>query len=477
MNAVGASILAFLVFLVLFAPRRWALLAMMAGVLYLTQGQAIHVFGLNLVSTRFLELAGFIRVMVRGEFSFSSLNRIDKGFILVYVYTTFVFLLRSHLGQGTSTDITQVSIMDKIGLMVDAMLCYFTFRGLIQSVEDLIWFLRFFVILLIPYVALLSIERLTRQNPFALLGGLPVFLDSFRIRCVGSFRHPSLLGTFGASFLPLYIGLALTNHNRIRAFWGIGLCLGVVFLSGSSGPLSFAILVIAGWLLWTMRTKMFIVRRWIVGILVLSALVMYARDSSQLWWLPEKVGRIFGFGGDGWHRSYLMDVAFRNMDQWWLVGMPLDLTKGWFPYLVGGAVDITNLFLSFGLDAGLLAIVFFIFLLVRGFRSLGQALAVVRSNSSTPSNIEFCLWGLGVMLAGHISNWITITYFDQTNMVWFMQLAAISSISLACAEPVGVPVKDSVLMRIPLNQGIYRHRKAGSSKATFVADTASSHRS
>ena len=169
-----------------------------------------------------------------------------------------------------------------------------------------------------------------------------------------------------------------------------------------------------------------------------------------------------------------MDVAFRNMDQWWFVGMPLDLTQDWFPYLVGGAVDITNLYLSFGLDAGLLAMALFILLLVRAFRSLGQALTTVRSSSLTPSEAEFLLWGLGAMLSGHISNWIAITYFDQTNVVWFMQLAAISSISQMCAEPVGMPVKDSASMRMPLKQSIYRHRRAESSKADIVADTASS---
>ena len=456
MNAIGTSLLALLVLLVLLAPRRWALLGMMAGVLFLTQGQAIHVLGLNLNSMRFLELAGFIRVMVRREFLFSSLNGIDRAFILVYVYTTFVFLLRSNLGQSTSMDITQVSTMDKIGSMVDAVLCYFTFRGLIESMEDWVWFLRSFVILLVPYVALVSVERLTHQNPFALVGGIPVFVDLDRIRCVGSFKHPSLLGTLGASFLPLYIGLAFTKNNCIRAFVGIGLCLAIVLFSNSGGPVGFAALTVTAWLLWIMRTKMFIVRRLIVVLLVLLDLFMKA----SLWYLPDKFSLIFG--GDGWHRSRLMEVAFNDISLWWFAGMPLDLTKDWFPYLVGGAVDITNLYLSFGLDAGLIAMALFILLLVRAFRGLGQALAAARSNSPMPSEAEFLLWGLGAMLSGHISNWIAITYFDQTNVVWFMQIAAISSISQMCAEPVGMPVKDSASMRMPLKQSIYRHRRAES---------------
>jgi hypothetical protein len=70
-----------------------------------------------------------------------------------------------------------------------------------------------------------------------------------------------------------------------------------------------------------------------------------------------------------------------------------------------------------------------ILLLARAFSDLGKALAVVRSHSQETSDNEFLLWGLGVMLTVHIANWFGITYFDQFYVIWFMQLAAISSIS------------------------------------------------
>lgn len=430
MNAIGASVVAVLVFVVFFAPRRWALLGMMASVLYLTKGEVVDVVGFNIYPVRLLEVVGFIRVVVRREFSYSRINGMDKALLLAYAYTMLVFVLRSSLDQGPATDITQVSTADKIGVFVDAMFCYVIFRALIESIGEFVWFLRGFVILLCPYVLLVSAERITGHNPFAAVGGLPdIWISGGRIRCSGSFTHPSLLGTFGASFLPLYIGLALTKNNRLPAFIGIGLCLGIVFLSNSGGPLIVVAVGVLAWLLWTVRTRMLTVRLVIAGAFVSLALFMKA----PLWYLPDKLSSIFG--GDGWHRSYLMDAAFMDVDRWWFAGMSLDQTRGWFPYRVMGAADITNLYLTFGLDAGLLAMGFFIYFLVRAFQTLGRALAVARSNSPTPTEVEILLWGLGAVLAGHIANFFAITYFDQIYVVWFMQLAAISTISQASTLP------------------------------------------
>ena len=439
MNVLATSMLVSLVLLVLFSSRRWALLAIMAGALYLTAGSRVELMGVNFYPMRFLELAGFVRVMMRKEFSPRGLNEVDKAFILVYAYSTAVFLLRSSLGYGTSPEVSQVGTMDRVGLMVDAGLCYVTFRALIGSMDDFVRFLKDFALILIPFVALLLTERATGQNPFALVGGVPAFYDPARVRCVGSFSHPSLLGTLGASFLPLHIGLALTKQYRMRAVAGIGLCTAVVLFSNSGGPASFAAITLIAWLLWVARRRMLIVRSVIIILLVLLGVFMQA----PLWYLPAKLSLIFG--GDGWHRSRLMEVAFDDISKWWLAGMPLDLTRDWFPYLVGGGVDITNLYLKFGLDAGIFGMFLFVLLQIRAFRMLGGALAVVRLTSGRPTAEEFLLWGLGAMLVGHISNWFAITYFDQTQVVWFMQIAAIASITPAFANPTVVRSSNRML--------------------------------
>ena len=436
MNLIGAFVLLLAITLVLSGSRSRALLGMMVGVLFLTEGQQIEIAGFNLYAFRFVELAGFARVMVRREFSFARLNRIDRTLLLLYACETVAFVVRS-------TD----SLFNQLGTAVDAFLCYFAFRGLVGELDDFRSFLRTFLILLCPYVLLLLYESFTGKNPFFMAMGGAVYGDwmrGSRPRCLGSFRHPSLLGTLGATFFPLYIGLAYQEAMRKYAWLGMFLCLAIVWAANSGSPLCCLAVGVAGWFFWRVRTKMKLVR-WImlVGVVIL-ALTMEA----PIWYLPAKVSMITG--GDGWHRSYLLDVAFRNFDKWWLLGMSLRDTNGWFPYnlTATGGADITNQFLYHGLMGGILAIILFIALLCRSFGNLGKALALIRAGSSRPSDTEYFLWGLGVMLAAHMFNWLGTAYFDQTYAIWFLQLAAISNISEGCIHSAGIVVSREIFSSV-----------------------------
>ncbi len=416
MNFISASILIFLIAVVLFASRRGALLAMAAGVLYLTQYSSLDVAGFHMYAMRFLEMAGLIRVIARREFNLSRLNELDRMFLFFYTYLTIISLVRSN-----------EHLAFHVGVFVDAVLCYFTFRGLITEFDDLRWFLCAFVILLIPYVALLLVEMWTAHNPFSFITGestLPAFFRKGRVRCVGSFREYSLLGSLGASFFPLYIGLSFSKANRSYAIAGITLSSAIVVLSNSGGPACFAIIGVLGWALWPFRYRMRLIRRAAVAAVIALALAMKA----PIWYLPTHLK--FITSGDAWHRSYLIDTAIHHLSEWWLWGMPTAGTLHWFTYVnvASHAADVTNQYISFGLAAGLPAIVLFIWLLIRAVKVLGRKLSEVRLTSVETSEAEPLLWGLGVMLAGHIANFTAITYFDQFYVTWFMQLAFISNL-------------------------------------------------
>ena len=58
----------------------------------------------------------------------------------------------------------------------------------------------------------------------------------------------------------------------------------------------------------------------------------------------------------------------------------------------------------------------------------------IRSQPQVEENNEYFLWGLGVMLFVHIVNWYGIAYWDQTNAVWFLQLALVGSLTHTAAE-------------------------------------------
>jgi hypothetical protein len=416
MNPLSGLILVILCVTVLTASRRGALLALFAGALYLSQNQGIHLLALNLFPTRVLELVLFARVVTRHEWSSLTLNAIDRAVLLLYAYTTVVFLLRSKDGQ-----------VFQVGVAVDAFLVYFCCRALMDSPEDFRWLLRSFVLLLIPFVLIVVIERLTAHNPLAFMGWgtAGAWLREGRVRCFGSFRHPSLLGTIGVSFIPILIGMAFRRVDRFRAALGIALCLIVVWATNSGGPVSGVAFGCLAWLFWKVRTKMRNVRWGIVAFFAFAAVLMKA----PVWYLIAHVSDITG--GDGWHRAYLMEVSFKNLGKWWLAGMPMIDTFDWFPYTIAATngADITNQFISFGIVAGLGAMALFILVLTRAFSALGKALHAVRAASTEPGESEFLLWGLGCMLGAHIINLLGITYFDQTYVFWFAQLAAISTLS------------------------------------------------
>jgi hypothetical protein len=155
--------------------------------------------------------------------------------------------------------------------------------------------------------------------------------------------------------------------------------------------------------------------------------------------------------GVGWHRAELLDIALSNIGHWWFAGMSLDGTRDWFLYRVMGAVDITNFYLLFGLDAGLIAIVLFVTLLVRSFSSLGHAIGATY-DCPDDKQMTLLLWALGSTLASHAANFFAVAYFDQIYVVWFMQLAAISSL----ASPYLVPRTMATAARRTVNRGYER---------------------
>jgi hypothetical protein len=412
MNPIGASILLVILVVIATGTRRVALLGVMAGVLYLTQSQGLEIAGFNIFATRFVEVIAFARVVARREFVFRNLTTIDRGIVWLYVFTTVVFLIRS-----------SVDFAYQIGVGVDALLLYFALRGLIDSFDAFQQLLRDFVILLVPFTLLVIVESVTMSNPFALLGATSAgdWVREGRVRCYGSFRHPSLLGTLGATLVPLYLGLWFTRSRRLVAASGIFQGLIIVWASNSGGPLNCLFFGILAWLVWPFRHRMRVVRWGIVVGIIALALIMKA----PIWYIPARVSAFTG--GTGWHRSYLMDMAAQHFGQWGLAGMAIRETGAWFPYQLTatGGADITNQFLSFGISAGAGAIYILIVILVRSYRSVGNCM----SQLGHTGNDAYLVWGLGAVLTAHIGNWIGISYFDQTIAIWFVHLSAIASLA------------------------------------------------
>jgi hypothetical protein len=410
MNALGGFLTVGFSLLVLTLPRRAALLALLAGVIYIPQQQIVEVFGINLTATRILLLVGLVRVVLRSEANHIAWNAIDRSLFLFLIFSTLPFMLRSTYGH-----------VEVIGNAVDALLPYLIFRSLVQDSEDVRILLRRFTIALVPFLGLLAVESVTQANPFSLMGALLFDMRDGRVRCLGSFRNPSSLGTLGASFFTMYLALGMSPRERGHAVAGLIACLTIIYFAHSGGPLAALAFGVVAWLCWWFRDHMHSIRRLLLGLLIAAGLLM----TAPIWYLPARLSLITG--GGGWHRSYLMDVAFSNLELWWLAGMDLAQTRVWFPYILEktGTADITNNFLVFGLRSGLLAIVLLVFLLVRAFQQVGESIdqASIRQNTEDAR----LAWSYGCVLVVHTVSWFGISYFDQMVVIWYLHLAIVSS--------------------------------------------------
>jgi hypothetical protein len=251
------------------------------------------------------------------------------------------------------------------------------------------------------------------------------------LRCQGAFRHPILAGTFGATQIPLFVGLWLYRpRERWLAAAAIAAALTIVITSSSSGALMALVAVIGGLTLWRFRDYLRLLRRTTVLTMLALALVM----NAPVWYLFAKLSDVTG--GGGWHRAYLIDQAIRHFDEWWLFGTTY--TAHWGP--AGEVIatdpnmmDITNQYVGEGVKGGVLKLGLFLIIIVLCFKGIGRGMRAEAIGSPSP----FSLWILGVALFAHCLSFTSTVYFDQIVVAWYWLLAAICC--TACTtRPMGL---------------------------------------
>lgn len=434
MNFFGASLTLLFGSVVLLASRRGAALAVMAGVCYITQGQQWVVAGFHMHAIRIILLAGLVRLVIRGELRGQKLNRIDLAFLSYACAVTFIPVLRER---------TSEEFVYRLGCAYDILSSYWVFRGFIKNGKEFESFIHGMAFLIVPMALEMIFENFTHRSLFEPFGGIgELTIRNGRPRCQGAFRIGITSGIFGATLIPLFISLYRFKGRSLAATIGMIAAIVITYTSNSSGPLMAALSSFVAWMFWPMRTMMRKVRWGIVLFLVFLQISMKA----PVWFIFSKLGNLTG--GDGWHRSYLIDRFFHFVNDWGLMGTKN--TADWMPYvLADGNADITNLYVAAGINGGLLALVLLILILVRCFRHLGLAMRELRVQSSVA---EVLLWGLGCALFSHVVTVFSVTYFDQLYVVLWSCLAIISSITADTLE--NVPTADPVQQKqeLPANE-------------------------
>jgi hypothetical protein len=403
----GLALALALCVLIMLLPRRYAVLPFVAMVCWMTMGQRLLVFDLNFTMARVLLACALLRVMLRGELKVRPLGSLGTTLVLWVLVSivTYTLLL------GTSA-----ALVNRLGLAFDALGMYFVFRSLIRDIKDLRTAVRCMAWVIVPLASSILIERQTLNNPFAALGGVPpeTLVREGVPRCQGPFAHPILAGAFGSAVLPLFIGLwSKATRDRALALAGIVSACTIVFAAASSGPLLASAIGVLGSAMFAVRQHMRTVRWSLVGMLVVAQVAM----AAPVWFLLARVG-VFG-GSTGYHRAILIDHAINNFSSWWLVGT--ESTAQWGYYMF----DITNQYVLIGVNGGIVSLALFVALIAVGFSQVGRAVAARPGDGQ--SDERRLSWSLGASLVVHATNYISVPYFDQNIVNWYLLLAMISS--------------------------------------------------
>jgi hypothetical protein len=398
--------------LLLFLPKRLVAFPIIALICFMTMGERVIIAGLNFTILRILLLFGWGRLALRGELRSIKLNRVDMALLWWTVSSVIAYVL---LWQSFD------AFQNKLGLAYNAVGFYFLFRFLVRDFDDVLRVVKITALLIVPLAGIMVVEKLTGRNSFAIFGGVsPVTaLRDGVLRCQGPFAHPILAGTFGATLFPLFVALWVRG-KRTKTVALVGMISSVVITvtSGSSGPVMALLAGVVGLCAWRLQPYMRTVRWSMIFCLIGLQLVMKA----PVWFLMARVG-IFS-GSTGYHRAYLIDSAVRHVDGWWLVGTKSTLS--WADE-DQGLFDVTNQYLIEGADGGLLTLTLFIMIIGRAFQGVGRSVRAMKK--SEDRGLPFALWAIGAALLSHTVNYMSVSYFDQNIVYWYLLLAMIATIT------------------------------------------------
>ncbi len=424
----------------LLLPRRFFIPSFLAGVCYTTVSQLIEVGGMHLTILRILIIIGILRIIMRGEhISGDKLNRLDW----IVLFWGLWMLFSSIFHEDPKRE-----IVFRSGLFLDALGPYLIFRVFFKSSDDISSAFGYLAILLIPIAIEMIVEHLTSTDLFYELAGNSKQLfdpEKGRIRAVGPFIHAILAGTAGALSFPLIVTLWF-QRNRIVPLMGIAACLIIVITSTSSGPIMSLLIASTALIMWRYKHLL----RPIKWIALLGYILLTLVMKEPAYYIMDRIDFIGGSGG--WHRARLIESSIEHINEWWLYGT--DYTRHWMPSGVtwsANHTDITNHYIHMGVTGGVLLMILFIMIIGTGFTFVGRALKEMKNE---PKEIQFIVWSLGAALFTHAVTFISVRYFDQSIILFYMTLAAIGSLQAVMQREFSVKVKQE---SIELSEKVAHH--------------------
>lgn len=434
-SLVSLALVAVCIVLLICLPRRFAFVPLLVGSILIPLEQQLVLGGIHLTMSRLLILSGWARLLFtrlqNQPAGSATWTPIDTTFLLYGISNATMYVL---LWGGDAG-----AMINRAGFLFNAFGTYFFMRYFLASREDLQVATKTLVLVFALIAAGMVAEQATGRNFLAPIGGLPAtsVLRDGAIRAQGTFVHPLTAGAAGATLMPLAFGLWWVDRKSGRLA-----VLGVLaaVASGFSSRSSTAILVLAagviGLALWRYRQHLRLLRWSIVLTLIALHLVMKA----PVWALLARID-LTG-SSSGYHRYILIDRFIDRFSEWWLVGTRATSSWGWDMW------DTINTYVAAGTEGGLLNFALFLALFVVAFSQLGRA----RERAVHDPALQRLTWVLATVLFAHSVAFFGIAYFDQSQFVWYTELAMIAAaVTLAAQEETAdsfLPVHEEVAFNL-----------------------------
>lgn len=409
---LGLAFVAIMMLLTIGLPRALAFAPLLMTACWMTLGQRIVIAGINFPSLRLVILAVFLRLLMRGELSKIEWTKLDRILFWSHITNFTVFVLLWHTGDA---------VINRLGMLFNGFGMYFGFRSWIRTREDVVRVAQTFVLVLLPVAGMMVVEKYTGRNYFSILGGVPemTVIRDGALRCQGPFSHPILAGTFGAVWLPVFVGLIWSKRAVFLPLLGIVASVAMTVTSASSGPVFTLAAAALAVFMWPLHRHM---RNFRIAVVV-GLVVLQLAMNAPIWFIIARINIISG--STGWHRAHLIDTAVKHLPQWFLLGVKDVAAWGVF------AGDVTNHYLLEGFRGGFITMVLFIWTMVLAYKYVG--LAIRREILWNPSSKDTKLmWTLGATVVAHMVTFISVAYFEgQSMMNWYLTLAMIAAVYTA----------------------------------------------
>jgi len=416
MSLVGLLFFVVVAMALLGVRREHAPIPLLIGCCYMTMGQGIELGPFSLPTYRLLLLVGLVRVVTRGERMVGGLTGVDKVVISLAAWLLFASLFHERI-PGTGP-------IYMSGIVFNITLVYFLVRIWCGNAEDISNVIAAVGIVLAPVALGMFYEQAAAYNVFSSLGGTGEVVSerNGRLRAQGPFRHAILAGTVGAACFPLMLGI--WKRNRVPAMIGAVASVTMVFASASSGPL--VSLFLSGGVVFCWRFRQY-ARLAVWGGVFGYLLIEVISNRPAYHAIVTRLD--FTGSSTAYYRARLIDTTIRHFSEWWLIGT--DYTRHWIPSGIGSIIgdgrhmDITNYYITFGIWGGILAM---ILVLVIIFKCLGGVIRQVEQQTSSDGDGLFAIWCLGASVFSHAMSSLSISYFDQSQTLFWLTIAALASL-------------------------------------------------